>query len=200
MTWPAGCTESGRPARGASRLVWATALGRRAGPFFGYPRGIWLARPGSPAWRNVRPVGHTGAARRESLVEVVGSPRPMSVLIVEDQPDVAESLKLFLDLCGYDVAVAPDGEAGVEAAITRRPAAVVCDIGLPKKDGFQVAEEISTTLPRTPLLIAVTGYGTRDVEDRARRAGFQHFIVKPADPFELERLLREHQGGACPTG
>jgi len=118
----------------------------------------------------------------------------MSVLIVEDQPDVAESLKLFLELCcGYDVAVAPDGEAGVRAALALRPAAVVCDIGLPKKDGFQVAEAISTALPRTPLLIAVTGYGTKEVEDRARRAGFRHFIVKPADPFELERLLREYE-------
>jgi DNA-binding response OmpR family regulator len=118
----------------------------------------------------------------------------MSVLLVEDQPDVADSLKLFLDLCGYDVAVAPDGEAGVQEALARRPAAVVCDIGLPKKDGFQVAEEISTALPRTPLLIAVTGYGTRDVEDRARRAGFRHFIVKPADPFELERTSRSCSG------
>jgi CheY-like chemotaxis protein len=133
-------------------------------------------------------------------VEVVGSPHPMSVLIVEDQPDVAESLKLFLELCcGYDVAVATDGEAGVRTALALRPAAVVCDIGLPKKDGFQVAEEIATALPRTPLLIAVTGYGTKEVEDRARRAGFGHFIVKPADPFEVERLLREYQGRAGPA-
>ena len=121
-------------------------------------------------------------------------PQPLSVLIVEDQPDVAESLRLFLELCGgYDVAVAPDGEAGVQTALARRPAAVVCDIGLPKKDGFQVAAEISTTMPRTPLLIAVTGYGTPDVEDRARRAGFRHFRVKPADPFQLDALLREYR-------
>jgi two-component system, sensor histidine kinase len=126
-------------------------------------------------------------------VDVVGSPRPVSVLIVEDQPDVAESLRLFLELCGgYDVAVAPDGEAGVAAALDRRPAAVVCDIGLPKKDGFQVAEEVSSRLPGTPLLIAVTGYGTPEVEDRARKAGFRHFLVKPADPFEVQRLIAAH--------
>jgi len=120
-------------------------------------------------------------------------PQPLSVLIVEDQPDVAESLRLFLELSGYEVAVAPDGEVGVQQALARRPAAVVCDIGLPKKDGFQVAEEVSTALPRTPLLIAVTGYGTAQVEDRARQAGFRHFLVKPADPFELERVLREYR-------
>jgi len=123
-----------------------------------------------------------------------GDPQPLSVLIVEDQPDVAESLKLFLELCGgYEVAVATDGEAGIAAAVAHRPAAVVCDIGLPKKDGFQVAEELTVSLPRVPLLIAVTGYGTKDVEDRARHAGFQHFVVKPADPFQLEGLLREYR-------
>lgn len=121
-------------------------------------------------------------------------PQPLSVLIVEDQPDVAESLKLFLDLCGgYEVSVARDGEAGVEAALVHPPGAVVCDIGLPKKDGFQVAAELTAGLVSTPLLIAVTGYGTKDVEDRARRAGFQHFIVKPADPFQLEGLLRDYR-------
>jgi CheY-like chemotaxis protein len=122
-----------------------------------------------------------------------GAPSPLSVLIVEDQPDVAESLKIFLDLFGYEVAVATDGETGVQQALARRPAAVVCDIGLPKKDGFRVAEEVTAALPRTPLLIAVTGYGTKDVEERARKAGFQHFLVKPADPFELEGLLREYR-------
>jgi CheY-like chemotaxis protein len=120
-------------------------------------------------------------------------PPPLSVLIVEDQTDVAETLKIFLDLLGYDVAVAADGEAGVQQALARQPTAVVCDIGLPKKDGFRVAEEIASALPRTPLLIAVTGYGTKEVEDRARKAGFQYFLVKPTDPFELEGLLRGYR-------
>jgi two-component system, sensor histidine kinase len=118
----------------------------------------------------------------------------LSVLIVEDQPDIAESLRLFLDLCGgYELTVALDGEAGIRAALAHPPQAVVCDIGLPKKDGLQVAAELTDHLPSTPLLIAVTGYDDSEVEDRARRAGFQHFIVKPADPFELEGLLREHR-------
>jgi two-component system, chemotaxis family, CheB/CheR fusion protein len=118
----------------------------------------------------------------------------LSVLIVEDQKDVADSLKLFLEFCGgYELAVARDGEAGVRAALACPPGAVICDIGLPLKDGFQVAEELVAGLLRTPLLIAVTGYKGEEVEDRARRAGFEHFLVKPADPFELDRLLRDHR-------
>ena len=128
-------------------------------------------------------------------MEETEAPRPVSVLIVEDQPDVAESLKLFLELSGgYDVAVAPDGEAGVAAALARPPAAVVCDIGLPRKDGFQVAAEVAARLLRPPLLIAVTGYGTPEVQERARKAGFLHVLVKPADPFELDRLIAAHAG------
>ena len=121
---------------------------------------------------------------------------PMAVLIVEDQADVAESLRLFLDICGgYTLTVAADGEAGVRTALAHPPDAVVCDIGLPKKDGFRVAEELAAGLPRTPLLIAVTGYGTAEVEAHARRSGFHHFLVKPADPLRINALLREHRDG-----
>lgn len=56
-----------------------------------------------------------------------------------------------------------------------------------------MAEELVAGLLKTPLLIAVTGYKGPEVEDRARRAGFKHFLVKPADPHEIERLLRDHQ-------
>lgn len=119
---------------------------------------------------------------------------PLSVLIIEDQPDVAASLQIFLEVCGgYDVTLAADGAAGVEAALTGRPHAVGCDIGLPVKDGFQVAAEIRHALPHPPLLLAVTGYGTAEVEGRARRAGFRHFLVKPADPLQLHHLLRNHR-------
>lgn len=122
-----------------------------------------------------------------------GAP-PMAVLIIEDQADVAESLRIFLDICGgYALTVAADGEAGVRTTLAHPPDAVVCDIGLPKMDGFRVAEELVAGLLRTPLLIAVTGYGTPEVEDRARRAGFKHFLVKPADPVRIHALLREHR-------
>jgi DNA-binding response OmpR family regulator len=120
--------------------------------------------------------------------------RPLNVLVVEDQPDVADSLALFLEVaCHCHVSVAHDGEAGVAAARAEAPDAVVCDIGLPKKDGFQVAREVSTTLPRKPLLIAVTGYGDDESRAKGRAAGFDHYLLKPADPFEIEAILRAHQ-------
>jgi DNA-binding response OmpR family regulator len=128
------------------------------------------------------------------LVQTGETPPPLAVLIIEDQHDIAETLRLFLEaLGGYVLSWARDGEAGVRAALASPPGAVVCDVGLPLRDGFDVAEELTARLPRTPLLIAVTGYGAPEVEERAMRSGFHHFFVKPADPCEIERLLRDHR-------
>lgn len=123
-------------------------------------------------------------------------PRPLSVLVVEDQADVAESLALFLEVaCRYRVSIARDGEAGVARARAEAPDAVVCDIGLPKMDGFQVAREVAASLPRKPLLIAVTGYGDDASRAKGRAAGFDHYLLKPADPFEIQAILRAYQSG-----
>jgi DNA-binding response OmpR family regulator len=121
-------------------------------------------------------------------------PRPLSVLLIDDRADILASLALFLELCcGYRVTVARDGEAGVAAAWADPPDAVVCDIGLPRMDGYEVARELSAALPRRPLLVAVTGYGEPEARERGRAAGFDHYLVKPADPREVEALLRAHE-------
>jgi two-component system, sensor histidine kinase len=117
----------------------------------------------------------------------------LSVLIVEDNADTAESLSRFLRLgCGYEVSTAWDGVKGVRAALDQNPDVIVCDIGLPKRDGLQVAEELGEQMPRRPLMIAVTGYGNRVTRDQAIAAGFDHFLIKPADPFEIEALIEAH--------
>ena len=143
------------------------------------------------------PPGHAGRAapgpRKAPPVPLPTPSRPLSVLVVEDQPDVADSLALFLEVaCRCRVSVARDGEEGVAAARAQAPDAVVCDIGLPKKDGFAVAREVAT-LPRKPLLIAVTGYGDDEFRAKGREAGFDHYLLKPADPFEIEAILRAYQ-------
>jgi DNA-binding response OmpR family regulator len=117
----------------------------------------------------------------------------LSVLIVEDNPDTAESLARFLRLgCGYEVTTAPDGLKGVRTALELNPDVVVCDLGLPKRNGLLVAEELIECLPRRPLMIAVTGYGNQVSREHATDAGFDHFLVKPADPFEIEALIEAY--------
>jgi len=119
--------------------------------------------------------------------------RAPSVLIIEDNRDTASSLACFFRLgVGYAVAVATDGAEGVRCALDAPPDVVICDIGLPKQNGLLVGEELAERLPRRPLLIAVTGYGDQVTRECAAAAGFDHYLVKPADPFELEALIEAH--------
>ena len=112
------------------------------------------------------------------------------VLIIEDNRDAAEMLATYLEMIGHEVSVAGDGPAGVAAARRHRPCVVVCDIGLPGMDGYQVVR----TLRAEPgfdrcLFIAVTGYGDPADRQRAIEAGFAHHLTKPGDPVELARLV-----------
>ena len=120
---------------------------------------------------------------------------PISVLVIEDVMDTADSLARFLHVgTGLEVRVAYNGETGVKMAFADPPSVVICDIGLPRLNGLRVAGELAELKPR-PLLIAVTAYGGVYTEDLARAAGFDHYLVKPADPFEIERLVLEHARG-----
>ncbi|MBO0698251.1 MAG: response regulator [Zavarzinella sp.] len=120
------------------------------------------------------------------------SPAPPTVLVVEDNMDTADSIARFLRVAaGFSVRVAYDGAAGVKAALAEKPTAVVCDISLPRLNGLQVANQLSGLNPRQ-LLIAVTAYDGAYTEELAYAAGFDHYIVKPADPFALESIVQDH--------
>ena len=143
-------------------------------------------------WLNRRRAEPIAVPAEQSYVNLPSS-LPLSVLVIEDKPDTAESLAKLLEIVGgFRVRVAHDGAAGLAAAIADTPDAVVCDIGLPKMDGFEVARELAAVTCRT-LLIAVTGYGSAADREKARAAGFDHFFLKPADPFEIIAILRAHR-------
>ena len=111
------------------------------------------------------------------------------VLVVEDDHDSALSLRRLLELCGYTVSVAYNGREGIEAAEKAPPDVVLCDIGLPDTDGYELAIALRKN-PATARvrLIAVTAYGSEQDKERSRQAGFQLHLVKPVRP---ETLLEE---------
>ena len=130
------------------------------------------------------------------------SPKGLRVLVIEDNRDAADSLKLLLDLFGHDVAVAYTGPAGVEAARGWLPDVVLCDIGLPVLDGYGVARELRQH-PATAntRMIAVTGYGSDEDCLKTREAGFDAHLTKPADPSAIQALLAAGTGWeASPAG
>jgi two-component system CheB/CheR fusion protein len=121
--------------------------------------------------------------KEPALPEVVPTaPREACrVLVIEDNLDAAESLRLVLELEGHEVAVAHDGTLGVEQARAQRPDVILCDIGLPGMDGYAVA----TALRREPklrntFLVALTGYARPEDQRRAADAGFDAHLTKPA--------------------
>jgi DNA-binding response OmpR family regulator len=118
---------------------------------------------------------------------------PISVLVIDDHMDTADSLARFLRIAvGHDVRVAYDGAAGVRLATAVVPDVVVCDIAMPKVSGLRVAEVLSKVTPR-PLLIAFTAFAGEFPEATAREAGFDYYLAKPADPFAIEALIRDHK-------
>jgi CheY-like chemotaxis protein len=120
------------------------------------------------------------------------------VLLIEDNPDAAESLRMLLSLAGHQVETASDGPTGVRRVREWRPQVVLCDIGLPKgMDGYAVARALRAEPAVAPLrLVALTGYGREDDVRIAREAGFDQHLVKPAEPAALWAAL----GGAVPSG
>jgi CheY-like chemotaxis protein len=113
-----------------------------------------------------------------------------SVLVIDDNLDTADSMARFLRLgAGFEVRVAYDGQAGLRSAVKEPPDAIVCDIGMPKLDGIQLARELIAQLSAKPLLIAVTAFPGEYPERQARAAGFDFYLLKPADPFVIERLI-----------
>jgi DNA-binding response OmpR family regulator len=116
--------------------------------------------------------------------------KSLRILIAEDLPDTAQMLTTFLKLEGHSVRVAEDGEEAASMASLIRPDAVILDIGLPKLSGYEVAESIrAAAWGRCILIIAVSGYSEQSYIDAAHRSGMDHYLVKPADPAEIVRLL-----------
>lgn len=122
---------------------------------------------------------------------------PRRILIIEDNEDAAESLRMLLDLTGHTVAVAHSGPEGVETARQFNPEVVLCDIGLPGgMNGYDVARVMrQDPVLRDVGLVALTGYGQEEDQALAREAGFDRHIVKPVDPVYLERMLAGGRDG-----
>jgi len=112
-----------------------------------------------------------------------------SILIVEDNADAREAMRMLLELDGHTVEVAAEGTEALEIVRAKDLDIALVDIGLPGIDGYEVARRVRVADPRRPLLIALTGYGQPEDRQRAVEAGFDSLLVKPVDPVALAELL-----------
>jgi two-component system CheB/CheR fusion protein len=121
---------------------------------------------------------------------VDSSRRIRRVLIIEDQADAAQSLREALELCGHEVQVTDNGPAGLSRAREFRPEVVLCDIGLPGMDGYQVARVFRADESlKDMFLVALSGYALPEDLQRAAEAGFDRHLAKPPRLDQLEELL-----------
>ena len=111
------------------------------------------------------------------------------ILVADDNRDSAESLGMLLEIAGHEICLAYDGQEALDQADRFGPEIILLDIGLPRMDGYEVAERLRRSRHRDVLLVAVTGYGTDGDRARSREAGFDHHLVKPVDPATLRDLI-----------
>lgn len=111
-----------------------------------------------------------------------------SILIVDDDPDILNAMRIAFTESGADVSTAPDGDAAVKAASASAPDLVVLDAMLPKRSGFLVMDQLkSPSIQHHPRVIMITGNAGKRHQDWAESRGVDDYISKP---FRMERLVQ----------
>jgi len=135
------------------------------------------------------PLDQTMAAQPQPASAGSWVPR-RRILVIEDHQDAADSLRDALELDGHEVRVAKNGADGVALAGTFQPEVVLCDIGLPQMDGYEVARALRSLESRgRALLVALSGYALPEDVERALDAGFDRHLAKPPSLEALKQLL-----------
>jgi two-component system OmpR family response regulator len=117
---------------------------------------------------------------------------PLRVLLADDNRDAVDSLAELLKVVGCEVRVCYDGESVLPLAERFDPDVCILDLWMPKATGWKVARQLREWADgRSLLLIALTGIGGQQAKDDSDDAGFDHHILKPADPHELFRDFAE---------
>jgi PAS domain S-box-containing protein len=140
----------------------------------------------------VAPAGADAAQARAVAAAPAAPAGPAGhrILVVDDNVDFALSLAQLLGMLGHEVRTAHDGEAGLEAARAFRPDVVLCDIGMPKLNGYDTARRIRAERWGTrPVLVALTGWGQDGDLQSSEDAGFDHHLVKPVEADALMKLF-----------
>lgn len=115
----------------------------------------------------------------------------LRVLVVDDDPDTAESLAALVGLNGHDAQVALDGRSAIRHVRNDNFHLVLLDIGLPDMDGYEVARRLTLLGQRSLSIVALTGYSSDEDLRRSDGAGLDHHIVKPCGSEQLQRILED---------
>jgi CheY-like chemotaxis protein len=113
---------------------------------------------------------------------------PCKVLVVDNDRDTADSVVILLQYWGHEAMAAYSPEQAIAAARVFDPDVVLMDIGMPGRDGFDVAKEVRSLCPDARV-VAVTGFTQADMVRRSREAGFADFLGKPAEAKDIKAVV-----------
>jgi PAS domain S-box-containing protein len=120
--------------------------------------------------------------------------RPLRILVVDDNVDAADSIALLLTIDGFEAHSVHGAMAALDTVVSFKPDVVLLDIGLPVMDGYEVAQRLRSRIPIEQMrIVALSGYGQQADRERATRAGFDDYLVKPIEPTLLTEFLRSLQ-------
>lgn len=146
------------------------------------------------------PTLHNPAANQPVMPAMITSPAAQCcrVLLIEDNADSNATLQMLLEFEGHHVTAALDGLTGVSLAKANAYDIIICDIGLPGMDGYEVMSQIRRQADRPrPFAIGLSGYGQPEDRARAIEAGFDHYLIKPVkSEFLIHLLATRHASGA----
>jgi CheY-like chemotaxis protein len=110
------------------------------------------------------------------------------VLVIDDERDGADSAVMLLQLWGHEAVAAYSAGEAFETARSFDPDVVLMDIGLPGKNGFDLANDIRALCPGVKI-VALTGFTQADIVQRSRAGGFDDHLLKPAEPAALKEAV-----------
>jgi PAS domain S-box-containing protein len=165
--------------------VWAESAGQGQGSSFFVELLLAQAEPSD------------GAPRTGPKTSGTPPARPRRVLIADDNVEAAQALGTALAMAGHQVRTASDGEGALQAAASFTPDVVVLDIGMPGLSSYDVARRLRQEPSLcAAYLVALTGWGSREDQQRALQAGFDVYVTKPASAEHIEHLIAGYRGAA----
>jgi DNA-binding response OmpR family regulator len=124
---------------------------------------------------------------------------PADILIVDDDPDMLQALRIRLKANGYDVHCAEDGMGAISEARKRVPDLIVLDLGIPAGDGFVVLDSLRASIDLSSIpVVVLSGRDRRANEERVLKAGAKAFLQKPVQTNEFLAVIRQTLGDSHP--
>jgi len=121
-----------------------------------------------------------------------------SLLIVDDERDAVDAMKMYLDLQGFDVRLAYSGSEGVNAAKEAKPDLVLLDLAMPGMDGWQALKLMKESAPDLRVVIVTGSVPDRNLEEQVKQEGAIGILIKPIKIGELASKIRSFIEGGQP--